>query len=186
MPAEWKFKIQAKDRLVGPGFWGPGTIATIIGLLLIVGWQLLVPPKVTIERRVETSGQATVERKPSISELLSWSNDLQLTAAQKESLAKLSREEAAKLAPITSRIARAMHEFTKFGEQHKSMGVRLHDLQAEVAPIQMLSRQKRVMEHYLANQGWVILTEDQRQKANLLWQEKQRRWPRKMTGEARP
>lgn len=159
-------KRALKSRLLGPG-----TIVMIVGVMVVVGWQLLVPPKVRIERKVETSGYDHFGRKPSISDLLSWSPELELSVVQRESLVKLAKEERSKLVPVKTMIAKTLQRFNEFAEQHKSEAAGVNDMQAEIAPIQALSRQKRKIEQDFAERGLAVLTQGQRQKVLQVWQE---------------
>jgi hypothetical protein len=61
---------------------GPGTIAMIVCLILLVSWNLLRPSKVRIERKVESSGENRLDRKPSPALLLQWRNQLGLYPQQ--------------------------------------------------------------------------------------------------------
>ncbi len=156
-----------------PRFPGPATMAMILGLIVVAGWKILMPPKVTIERRVAASGQSHSERSVSLSQLLSWSAELELTKSQRQSLAKLSEEQKAKLAPVMNGITKAVREFNEFAERHNRDGASLTELQEKGTRMSVLSKQKREIEREFAQEGLASLTHEQQEKVRALWRAKQ-------------
>lgn len=144
---------------------GPGTTVALIVLLYVCGSQFFSKPKVTIERHVEASGGALLARKPSISQLLSWSDDLHLTANQTSLMNKLAQEQKLSLAPVEASIRDTMKEFTDFAEKPSSKAVGLNMVQAKAGPISQLSRQKRQFEQSFAEQAFAVLRASQQHKA---------------------
>lgn len=151
---------------------GPGTTALLIVLVYICGTQYFSKPKVTIERHVEASAGVRLARKPSISQVLSWSDELHLTASQKKVVERMAQEQKSDLAPIEASIREAMKEFTEFADSHSSEAVGLNAVQAKAGPISQLSRQKRQLEQGFAEQAFALLTQSQKEKAARLNQAK--------------
>jgi hypothetical protein len=154
---------RAKSRLIGPG-----TVIVIVGLLVFGGWKLFVPAKVTIERRIETSSMADFKRKPSISDLLSWSSDVKLTAGQKHSLEKLLQDEQAEMAPILVEISKATKDFNQYVDNHKASGVNVNEIQKQAAPISELGLKKRQIEQAFAARALALLDMQQKNRAGKL------------------
>ena len=154
-----------KRRLIGPG-----TTVVLIVLVYICGSQFFLKPKVKIERHVEASAGAQLARKPSISQLLSWSDELHLTADQKIVIEKLAEEQKLRLAPVEARIKDTMQEFTDFAVKHSSEAAALNMVQEKAGPISQLSRQKRQLEQSFAEQAFVVLGASQQQQATRLHQ----------------
>lgn len=154
---------QAKPRV-----FGAGTIVLTIGLIVIGGSRLFEQPKVTIERRLETSGSAHLERKPSVSRLLSWSEELALRDSQKALLSQLAQKEKSELAPVEARIAKVLESFDALVHGHQSGGAPLNEVQATAAPISVLGREKRQIEQSFADQAFAVLDAEQRSKAKQL------------------
>lgn len=150
--------------------FGRSTIFLIISLLLVAGWQFVHPAKVIVERQVETSRELTFKRKPSLSNLLSWSQDLNLSAAQEESLRQLLSEEQIKLKPVEKEISKATQEFNEFASKHAGGPASFKDLRTVAQPISELSRNKRRIEQGFAARGLEILDEGQKKKARQLWE----------------
>lgn len=160
-PAEWR-----------PRLFGRGTAFMIIGLLVIGVWRLTHPPKVVIERQVQTSGEAQIKRKPDVSDLLDWAQDLNLKRTQKESLRKLLSEEQIKLSPVEEEIAKVTQEFNQFASKHAAEPTGLKELKAAAQPISELSLMKRRIMQGFAEQGLGVLDETQKEKAGQLWEAK--------------
>ncbi|MDZ4837696.1 MAG: hypothetical protein SGJ27_28250 [Candidatus Melainabacteria bacterium] len=168
--------MQLKEKQDTPqkrGLVGPGTTAMLLALICIGGFNLLSKPKVTIERRVETSAGAKLLRRPSISELISMSAELHITADQKNVLLKLAKEQQTSLAPVEADINQKMHNFNEFTQSRKTDGVGLAYVQEAAKPISQLGRQKRQMEQLFGEQALAVLSPSQREAAVRLWQEKQ-------------
>lgn len=154
-----------KRRLIGPG-----TMTLLIVLVYISGSQFLSKPKVTIERHVEASDGAMLARKPSISQLLSWSENLHLTANQTTALNRLAQDQKLRLAPVEASIEATMNDFTSFAEKHNSEAVGLNMIQAKAGSMSQLSRQKRQLEQSFAEQALAVLAASQQQQAARLQQ----------------
>lgn len=77
-----------------------GTAAMLICLLVILGYQLITPVKVRIERKVETSGEVLRKRLPTINSLIAFQAKLSLNKEQVTRLNDLSRKEKAQLKPV--------------------------------------------------------------------------------------
>ena len=159
--------LHKKQRLVGPG-----TTALLIVLVYICGTQYFSKPKVTIERQVEASVGVRLARKPSILQLLSWSDELHLTASQKKVMERLAQEQKIGLAPVEASISEAMKEFTEFADNHSSEAVGLNAVQAKAGSISQLSRQKRQLEQGFAEQAFAVLAPSQKEMAARLNQAK--------------
>lgn len=151
---------------------GPGTTVLLLVLVYLCGSQFFMKPRVTIERHVDTTGAALAIRKPSISQLLSWSADLHLTARQKSALARLAKDETVSLSPIEASITDTMKEFNEFAEKHRSEAVGLKSMQTKASPLSLLSRKKRQLEQGFAEQAQAILETSQQEVAKRLWQTK--------------
>lgn len=151
---------------------GPGTTALLLVLVYVCGSQFFSKSKVTIERHVESGDGAPLARKPSISQLLSWSDQLHLTEHQKSMMQRLSQEQTARLVPVEASIKDTMKEFTEFAEKHNSETVGLNAVRAKAAPISQLSRRKRQLEQNFAAQAFAILGISQQEKAAKLQQAK--------------
>lgn len=147
---------------------GPGTTAVVLVLMYVCGSQFFFKPKVTIERHVEASAGVQLARKPSVSQLLSWSDELHLTANQTSVLNKLVQEQKLRLVPVEASIRDTMKEFTEFAEKHNSEAVGLNMVQAKAGPISQLSRQKRQIEQGFAEQAFAVLAASQQEKAGRL------------------
>ncbi|HEY9871317.1 MAG TPA: hypothetical protein V6D08_19315 [Candidatus Obscuribacterales bacterium] len=152
--------------------FGPGTVAMIMGLIVIGVLAIFNEHKVTIERRVETSAGVQFKRRPSVSDLLSWAQELRLSASQEASLRKLAQEERLRLEPVEARIAAVMKEFDVFAHKNRSGGVGLRDVQVVAAPMSRLSREKREIEQAFAEKGLAVLDAVQRDKTSELWETK--------------
>ncbi|MBI4533501.1 MAG: hypothetical protein HY711_06095 [Candidatus Melainabacteria bacterium] len=150
--------------------FGPGTIVLIIGLLVIGCWRLFNPPRVLIERALETSGEPYVERKPSVSDLLAWSGELHLSMSQKDSLGKLLEEEKVKLTDVEDKIVKVTQEFNDFVSKHQTGGAGLEELKGAAEPILELSRQKRRIEQGFVEMGLAVLDKVQKDKVKELWE----------------
>jgi|688.fasta_scaffold20281_4 hypothetical protein len=148
---------------------GPGTTVLLLVLMYLCGSQLFLKPKV-IERSVEASAGTQTQRKPLVTKLLSWSNELHLTATQKNAMERLAEEEKVSLAPVEARIGDTMKEFNEFAEKHSSEAVGLKTIQAKAVPMSLLSRQKRQLEQGFAEQAQAIMEANQREIAEKLWQ----------------
>ena len=154
---------KAKPRLIGQV-----TIAMIIGLIVFGIWKQSTPNKITVERRIETSGESNIERKPKTSDLFSWSSQLKLTPRQKELLEKLLQEERLELAPIHDKLQKVTEDFNKFVEEHKENGIDVNQIRVQAQPISQLSRQKRQIEQAYAIRSIVLLDAQQKKIAEQL------------------
>lgn len=158
-----------------PRLLGRGTIFLIVGILLIGGWRKLHPPKVMIERQVETSEEIGFKRKPAVSDLLYWSQDLNLRATQEDSLRNLLKKEQVKLKPVEEKIGQVTQEFNQFAAKHAAEPGGLKELQSAAQPISELSLKKRQTEQSFAERGFGILDVTQKEKARQLWEAKRSR-----------
>jgi hypothetical protein len=152
--------------------FGRGTIFLLVSLLVIGGWRLLYPPKVTIQRQVDMGEDMHFQRKPALADLLSWSKELNLRDTQEVSLKKLLQEEQVQLKPIEGEISNVMQEFNQFAAQRQGKSAGMDEFQAAAQPISELSRKKRQIEQNFAEQGLGILDETQEQKTRQLWDAK--------------
>lgn len=152
--------------------FGRGTIFLVISLLVIGGWRLFHPPKVIVQRQVETSTDINFKRKPSLFDLLSWSNQLDLKATQEEALKQLLAGQERELKPVEVEIAKVMQEFNQFAGKQTGESVSHEQLQTAAQSISELSRTKRDIEQSFAEKGLGILDEKQKDKAGQLWQAK--------------
>jgi hypothetical protein len=159
-----------QSSLIKRRVFSRGTVFLLISLLMIGGWRLLHPPKVTIQRQVDISGEMHFERKPALSDLLSWSKDLNLREAQEVSLKKLLQEEQLQVKPIEEEIGKVTQEFNQFATQRQSKSAGMEEFQAAAQPISALSRDKRQIEQSFAEQGLGILDTPQRETARQLWE----------------
>lgn len=165
-------QVDERKELFKRRVFGRGTIFLVISLLVIGGWQLLHPPKVNVQRQVEISTDINFKRKPSLSDLLSWSSQLDLKTTQEESLKKLLAGQERELKPLEAEIAKVMQEFNQFAGKQTGESVPLEQLKTAAQPISELSRTKRDIEQSFAHKGLGILEEKQKDKAEQLWQAK--------------
>lgn len=142
---------------------GPGTVAMLIGIACFTTWQVFQPSKVQIERHVESSGTSSIGRNPSITDILSWSEQLELTAKEKTELDEMGRREQAELKPLLGEINTAMAEFDKQTKRLSSPS--LIEIQSAARPVSELSFNKRQLEQSYAAQAISLLTPSQRAKA---------------------
>ncbi|HEY9788179.1 MAG TPA: hypothetical protein V6D17_22515 [Candidatus Obscuribacterales bacterium] len=155
--------------------FGPGTVAMMVALVIAGAWRLMQPPKVVIERRVERSGEAAFERRPSVDDLMHWSQALTLSSEQLSALKKLQEEEKLQLQPVEEEIERAVRAFNEIAGRGEGKSAGLAELQAAAQPIANPSRRKRQIEQRFAEQGMSLLDATQRAGALLMWQEKLQR-----------
>lgn len=144
---------------------GPGTIAMIVCLILLISWNLLRPPKVKIERKVETSGENILERKPTPELLLSWKVQLGLSPQQVIELQRCESGRQRELAPLNAAVKEAIGQFQSTQEQTSNSKVDIGQLTAIAAQIKAPSRQLRTVEVSFSERGWSILSQKQRQQA---------------------
>jgi hypothetical protein len=152
--------------------FGRGTIFLIVSLLVIGGWRLLHPSKVIVERQIETSTDINFKRKPGLSTLVSWSQDLNLSAAQEGALKKLFKEEQTELKPVEDEISKVTESFDQLSSKRASGPASLMELQAAARPISELSLAKRQIEQGFAERGLAILDATQKEKSRQLWEAK--------------
>lgn len=152
--------------------FGRSTVFLVLSLLVAGAWQLLQSSRVTVERQIETSTDIGFKRKPGLSALLSWSEDLNLSAAQKEELKKLIKQEQAELKPVEAEISKLSESFNQFAGRHAGGPASLAQLQAAARPISEGSRLMRQIEQRFAERGLAILDATQKQKSRQLWEAK--------------
>ncbi len=146
---------------------GPGTIAMIVCLILLVSWNLLRPSKVRIERKVEGSGENRLNRKPSPALLLQWRNQLGLYPQQIIELEHCESERQKELAPLNAAVKEAVSPLQSAQEQSSHNKVDIGQLNAIAAQIKAPSRQLRAVENSFSERGWSILNQRQRQQADI-------------------
>lgn len=144
---------------------GPGTIAMIVCLILLVSWNLLRPSKVRIERKVEASGDTRLERKPSSALLLLWQVQLGLSAQQVIDLQRCESARQRELAPLNAEVKEAISPLQLTQGQPVNSKVDIGQLKAIAAQIKAPSRQLRAVEVSFSERGWSILSQKQRQQA---------------------
>lgn len=154
-------------------FLGAGTAAMLIAVIAIVASQLLFPPKVTIERRIEPSTiEMKMQRKPTPANLLSWSAELALTKTQTTKLEKLIELQGQSLAPIEESLKQQTAEFELYMSKQAEQPVALTDIQLHAKPLSDLSFEKRQVEDSFAQQGRAVLSHAQRGIAEALWRQR--------------
>ena len=144
---------------------GPGTIAMIVCLILLVSWNLLRPPKVRIERKVETSGENILERKPTPALLLSWKVQLGLSPQQVIELQRCESGRQRELAPLNAAVKEAISPLQSTQEQPSNNKVDIGQLNAIASQINAPSKQLRALEVSFSERAWSILSQKQRQQA---------------------
>lgn len=150
-----------------PGF-SFGTVAMLICLLILLGYHLIEPGKVRVERKVETSGEGLQKRLPTIASLLASQEKLSLSKEQMIVLNDLSKEEKAQLKPIDTLIS----EITKRIEaesKNTDAKMSLADMQVLATDISAPSKQKREIEKRFSNDGWRVLEEEQKLRASQIF-----------------
>jgi Spy/CpxP family protein refolding chaperone len=135
----------------------------LIGIACFVTWQVFLPSKVQIERQVESSGTRPIARNPSITDILSWNEQLELTTTQETELHEMSRREQTELKPLLGEINTAMTEFDKQTKRLKTQS--LIEIQSAARPVSELSFNKRQLEQSYAARAISLLTPSQRAKA---------------------
>lgn len=148
--------------------FGFGTVAMLICLLLVLGYQLVKPDKVRIERKVEASGEGLQKRLPTIASLLASEEELSLSKEQVTVLNGLSKEEQAQLKPVEMQIS----EITKrigVGSKEADTKTSFADLQVLATDISAPSKQKREIERRFSNDAWRVLREEQKIRASQLF-----------------
>lgn len=147
---------------------GPGTIAMIICLILLVSWNLLRPSKVRIERKVEASGENKLERRPTPALLLLWKDQLALSSHQVIELQRCESERQKVLTPLNAAVQKAIGPLPSTQEQSSNKNIDLGQLTAIAAQIKAPSRQLRAVEVSFSERGWSILNQRQRQQAQAI------------------
>jgi hypothetical protein len=147
-------------------FFGPGTIITVFVAVLIVAWQLSMPPKVHIEREI-VPGSISITRKPSAEQLLNWDTQLHLSEAQRKKLQHVFAEERLALAPVNADIDIQLKKFNEFAARRKPAS--LTDIASYRKPLSELSQRKRAIEHTFEQQGTNLLDADQQAIAQRLY-----------------
>lgn len=142
-----------------------GTIVMIVGLLIFGGWKVLVPSKVTVERTIEASGEPRVKRQASIEDLLSWSLELELAEAQKQSLKELLKKEHLELKPVEDKITTVTEDFNKFVQGSNNQQVSIPEIKGAASAIAPLSIRKRQIITDYSAAGWSVLTPYQKKLA---------------------
>lgn len=143
---------------------GPGTIAMIVCLILLVSWNLLRPSKVIIERKVEASGETRLARKPSPALLLLWKAQLGLSPQQIIELQHCESERQRELAPLNAAVKEAISPLQSTQEQPSNSKVDTGQLTAIAAQIKAPSRQLRAVEVTFSERAWSILNQMQKQQ----------------------
>ncbi len=144
---------------------GPGTIAMIVCLILLVSWNLLRPSKVRIERKVEASGENRLDRKPTPALLLLWKDQLALSPQQLIELQRCANERQKELAPLNAAVKEAISPLQSTQEQPSNNKVDIGQLNAIASQINAPSRQLRAVEVSFSERAWSILSQKQRQQA---------------------
>ena len=144
---------------------GPGTIAMIVCLILLVSWNLLRPSKVKIERKVEASGENRLDRKPTPALLLLWKDQLGLSARQVIELHRCESERQRELAPLNAAVKEAISPLQSTQEQPSNSKVDVGQLTAIAARLKAPSSQLRAVEVSFSERGWSILNQKQKQQA---------------------
>jgi hypothetical protein len=150
-----------------PGFRF-GTAAMLICLSILLGYQLVNPDKVRIERKVETSGEGFQKRLPTIDSLLASQEKLSLSKEQVTVLTDLREKEQAQLKGVEAQIS----ELTKrVGADLKGANaqISLVDLQVLAMDISAPSKRKRAIEKRFSNDSWRVLSEDQKLRASQIF-----------------
>lgn len=145
---------------------GPGTIAMLILVICIVGWQLMAPRKIQIERRVEGGDGKSFLKHPSAASLLSWKSELGLSAKQVAKLEEIAKSELKDMAPVELEIKAEMDEFDRWMKGRKSHS--LAEIQSAAQPVSLLSRKKREVRWTYAQQAANVLDLSQKAKAQAL------------------
>lgn len=168
----------AKERIK---IVGPGTVAMVICMLLLLSWQLLKPQKIAIERKVEASGNAVSMRLPTTGELLEWRTTVGLSDDQANKITLLRNSESAALKPVEERIA----EITAQVDANSKIGGRTDNgaLGLLVGQLAGPSRTKRELERRFSEQAWALLGKEQKDRALGLWRLHWSTARRKVTGQ---
>lgn len=150
-------------------FFGAGTRAMLICLILILGWQMLHQAKVRIERKVETSGERLVARLPSVSHLLNWKTSISLTEQQLQKLSNLREQQEKELIPIEAQTAEIMSPVQQSAESSLKKPMGASEFQTIARQLSIPSKRKRQIERQFSESAWTLLTEEQKQDALGLW-----------------
>ena len=145
-----------------------GTAAMLICLLVILGYQLITPVKVRIERKVETSGEVLRKRLPTINSLIAFQAKLSLNKEQVTRLNDLSRKEKAQLKPVEGEITEIRKRFESDSKETERT-MTLADLQRHATNISAPSKVKREIEVRFSIEAWRVLREEQRLVARQIF-----------------
>jgi len=160
-------KQQSNSKTKVP-FAGPGTVAMLLCLVLLLSWQSLHPPKLEIVRKVETSGEVPEARLPTVSDLLDWKAVVGLTEKQVEGIRRLQDQQIKTLTPIEIQLSEITSQVQSAVKSSSDQALDPASLQLIAKQLAGPSRQKREIEKRFSQKGWTLLTDKQRETALVL------------------
>ncbi|QQR58774.1 MAG: hypothetical protein IPG59_04555 [Candidatus Melainabacteria bacterium] len=150
-------------------FAGPGTVAMLLCLILLMGFQSLHPPKVKVIRKVEPSGEAPEARLPTVSELLDWKAIVGLTEKQVEGIRHLQDQQIKTLTPIEIQLSEITSQVQSASKSSSDRALNPANLQMIAKQLAEPSRQKREIEKRFSQEAWTFLADKQKETALALW-----------------
>lgn len=150
-------------------FAGPGTVATLLCLILLLGFQSLHPPKVEVIRKVEPSGEALEARLPTVSDLLDWKAVVGLTEKQVEGIRHLQDQQIKTLTPIEIQLSEITSQVQSGTTSSSDRALNLANLQLIATQLAGPSRRKREIERRFSQEAWTLLADKQKETALTLW-----------------
>jgi hypothetical protein len=148
--------------------FGPGTAITLIGLIAVLIWQVFLPQKVKVERQIVSEPSIANSAAPSVSNLLTWKEELAITKEQLIGLQRLQADEKNKLAPLEKEIDHFYGEFNSLVEKHKDHPVSLNAIKEASRIVSALSFKKRQIINEYSEAGLAILSPEQTSLANSM------------------
>ena len=150
-------------------FAGPGTVAMLLCLILLLGFQSLHPPKVEVIRKVEPSGKALEARLPTVSDLLDWKVMIGLTEKQVEGIRHLQDQQIKTLTPIEIQLSEITSQVQSATQSSSDRILNPANLQMIAKQFAGPSRRKREIERRFSQEAWVLLSYKQKETALALW-----------------
>lgn len=161
-------KQQSNSKSKVP-FAGPGTVAMLLCLILLLGWQSFHPPKVEVVRKVEPSGEALEARLPTISELLDWKSTVGLTEKQVEEIRHLQDQQIKSLTHTEILLSGIRSQVQSAAKSSSDRALNPANLQLIAKQLAGPSRQKREIEQRFSQEAWNLLADKQKETALALW-----------------
>ncbi len=153
---------------------GVSTGVMVMCLVLLFGYQSLHPAKVSIERRVETSGTHNRERLPAVVTILDSRTALGLSASQIDKLQLLQDEQVKALEPIERQLNKIMSPLINTNGSGATRSMSPQVIQVLANQISAQSKRKREIENGFSARAWSELSRKQQEKAFRL---SLSRWP---------